>query len=263
MMRRTFLMAGVSLSAVAVGKSLAASVFLDYTQEQLDTAYDQSFWAPRMAELEEGDGIASAVVRRAMPPRPEKYGPDARDLIDVFAPADAKAAPVLVFIHGGAWTRNTREDASYPAPTFVSRGAAYAAPDFGSVKTLTLPQMVENCRRAVEWTMKNAASFGGDPNRVYVAGHSSGAHLAACVLITDWTERSLPADALKGGLLMSGMYDLYPVMLSSRSSYLHLTEGGRGGIQPDAPSRPDHLPDCRRVSRPGQSGVQAPVRGVR
>ncbi|RWH29310.1 MAG: alpha/beta hydrolase [Mesorhizobium sp.] len=176
---------------------------------------------------------------------------------------DAKAAPVLVFIHGGAWTRNTREDASYPAPTFVSRGAAYAAPDFGSVNTLTLRQMVENCRRAVEWTMKNAASFGGDPNRVYVAGHSSGAHLAACVLITDWTERSLPADALKGGLLMSGMYDLYPVMLSSRSSYLHLTEGGRGGIQPDAPSRPDHLPDCRRVSRPGQSGVQAPVRCVR
>ncbi|TIS13107.1 MAG: hypothetical protein E5X09_08895 [Mesorhizobium sp.] len=86
MMRRTFLMAGVSLSAVAVGKSLAASVFLDYTQEQLDTAYDQSFWAPRMAELEEGDGIASAEVRRAMPPRPAKYGPDARDLIDVFAP---------------------------------------------------------------------------------------------------------------------------------------------------------------------------------
>ncbi|MGO1075009.1 alpha/beta hydrolase [Inquilinus sp. CA228] len=232
MRRRTVLLAGVSLSAAAVGKSFAASVFLDYTQEQLDKAYDQSLWAPQMAELEASDGTASAAVRRAMPPRTAQYGPDADDLIDVFAPANTKAAPVLVFLHGGAWTRNTREDVSYPAPTFVTRGAAYAAPDFGSLKTLTLPQMVENCRQAVEWTVKNAAGFGGDPNRVYVAGHSSGAHLAACVIMTDWTQRGLPADAVKGGFLMSGMYDLYPVLLSSRSGYLHLTGAEEAEFSP-------------------------------
>jgi arylformamidase len=176
-----------------------------------------------MAELESNDGIASAAVRKTTPPATKQYGPNDVDLIDVFAPAGARAAPILVFIHGGAWTRNTRGDASYPAPTFIGRGAAYLAPDFGSLKTVRLPQMVESCRAAVAWTVRNAKSFGGDPNRVFLAGHSAGAHLAACVLTTEWTAHGLPQDAIKGGFLLSGMYDLYPVLLSSRSSFLHLT----------------------------------------
>jgi len=207
-------------------------VFLDYSQEQLDKAYDQSFWAPQMAELEAHDGTASAAVRRTMPPRTEHYGPSDVEGIDIFAPADARGVPVLVFIHGGAWTRNTKEDASYPAPTLTGRGAAYLAPDFASLKTARLPDIVENCRRALEWTVRNAATFGGDPNRVFLSGHSSGAHLAACVLITDWTKRGLPADAIKGGLLMSGMYDLYPVLLSSRGSYVHVTAEEEAALSP-------------------------------
>ena len=198
-------------------------VFLDYSQEQLDKAYDQSFWAPQMAELEAHDGATSAEVRRRMPPRTERYGGSDVNLIDIFAPPNARGAPVLVFIHGGAWTRNSRQDVSFPAPALVKRGAVYLAPDFGSLKTLRLPEMIENCRLALEWTVRNAASFGGNPNRVFLAGHSSGGHLAACVLITDWARRGLPADAIKGALLMSGMYDLYPVRLSSRSKFLHIT----------------------------------------
>ncbi|MEP9380143.1 alpha/beta hydrolase [Aquabacter sp. CN5-332] len=198
-------------------------VFLDYSQEQIDKAYDQSFWAPQMAELEAQDGTNSAAVRNSMPPRTQRYGANEADLIDIFMPAGAKNAPVMVFIHGGAWTRNTRQDASYPAPTFVGRGAAWLAPDFGSLKTLRLPDMVENCRIALEWTVRNAASFGGDPERVFLSAHSSGAHLAACVLITDWTKRGLPKDAIKGAMLMSGMYDLYPVLISSRRAFLHIT----------------------------------------
>lgn len=225
MKRRSFLASCATLPLVATAKSVAASlpVFLDYDQEQLDAAYDQSLWAPQMVELEASDGVASAAVRQATPPVTEQYGPAGTDLIDVFASRGAKRVPLLVFIHGGAWTRNSREDASYPAPTFVGRGAIYLAPDFGSLKTMRLAEMVESCRRAVEWTIRNATRHGGDPSRVFLAGHSSGAHLAACVLATDWAARGLPADAIKGGFLMSGMYDLYPVMLSSRSSYLHLT----------------------------------------
>jgi arylformamidase len=83
--------------------------------------------------------------------------------------------------------------------------------------------MIGNCQRAVEWVVRNAASFGGDPARVYLAGRSSGAHLAGCVLVTDRAKRGLPADALKGGFLMSSMYDLHPVVLSSRSKFLHIT----------------------------------------
>jgi len=225
-MRRRHLLAArgtLGLTTVAPASVQPAPVFLDYTQEQLDKAYDQSFWAPRMAELEAGDGATSAEVRRNMPPRTERYGTNDEDLIDIFTPPEALGVPILVFIHGGAWTRNSRQDVSFPAPTLVGRGAAYLTPDFGSLKTISLPEMIENCRRALEWTVRNAASFGGDPGRVFLAGHSSGAHLAGCVLITDWTTRGLPADAIKGALLMSGMYDLYPVRLSSRSKFLHIT----------------------------------------
>jgi arylformamidase len=83
--------------------------------------------------------------------------------------------------------------------------------------------VVQSCRTAIAWTVRNSNSFGGDSNRVFLAGHSSGAHLAACLLTTDWSAHGLPRDAIKGGFLMSGMYDLHPVLLSSRSSYLHLT----------------------------------------
>jgi len=225
-MRRRHLLAASGALGGAIAAPLSAepkAVFLDYTQEQLDKAYDQSFWAPQMATLEAGDGTASSEVRRKTPPRTERYGASDTNLVDIFAPPNARGAPVLVFIHGGAWTRNSRQDASFPAPSLTGREAAYLAPDFGSLKTMRLPEMIENCRNVLEWTVRNAASFGGDPGRVFLAGHSSGAHLAGCVLITEWTKRGLPADAIKGALLMSGMYDLYPVRLSSRSAFLHLT----------------------------------------
>jgi len=78
-----------------------------------------------------------------------------------------------------------------------------------------LPRMVEQCREAVDWTVRNAASFGGDPDRIYLAGHSSGAHLASCVLLGN--------DTIKGALLISGMYDLHAPLLSARSKYVKIT----------------------------------------
>jgi arylformamidase len=81
--------------------------------------------------------------------------------------------------------------------------------------------MADQVRRALAWVYKHAASFGGDPNRIYVSGHSSGGHLAGVVMITDWKrDFALPTDIVKGGLLMSGMYDLKPVRLSKRSAYV-------------------------------------------
>jgi arylformamidase len=106
----------------------AEPIFLGYDQEDLNKAYDQSFWAPQIAQLEAADEIVSATVRKTTPPVTIQYDPTNADLIDVFAPAGGKAMPVLVLIHGGAWTRNTREDVSYPAPTFMGRGAPYLAP---------------------------------------------------------------------------------------------------------------------------------------
>jgi arylformamidase len=85
--------------------------------------------------------------------------------------------------------------------------------------------MAEQVRRAVAWVYANAASFGGDTKRIYVSGHSSGAHLAGVALVTEWDkEFSVPADVVKGALLCSGIYDLKPVRLSARSRYIKFTD---------------------------------------
>jgi len=80
-------------------------------------------------------------------------------------------------------------------------------------------------RSAVAYVYMNAGRFGGDPNRVYVTGHSSGGHLAGCVVTTDWgRDFGLPKDVVKGGVCASGMYDLKPVRLSKRSKYVKFTD---------------------------------------
>jgi arylformamidase len=190
-------------------------VFLDYTQAELDRAYDQLVWAPQRDAIQAEIRKECEAVRMAMPPRTERYGKREMQVLDVFAPAGASRAPVVVYLHGGAWLRGSRLDVAYPAPALAGRGAALVVPDFDNVAEVPLPEMIEQCRAAVEWTVRHAASFGGDPDRIYLAGHSSGAHLASCVLLAD--------PAIKGTLLISGMYDLHAPMLSARSKYVKIT----------------------------------------
>jgi arylformamidase len=201
----------------------ADKIFLDYTQAELDQAYDQLHWAPQRDAIQAEIRKTCEAVRQAMPPRTERYGRSEMQLVDIYAPAKASGAPVLVFLHGGAWLRGSRLDVAYPAPAVAGRGAAFLAADFDNVSAVSLPAMIEQCRDAVDWAVRNAASFGGDPNRIYLVGHSSGAHLASCVLLTDWSARGLPEDAIKGALVISGMYDLHAPLLSARSKYVKIT----------------------------------------
>jgi arylformamidase len=192
-------------------------VFLDYTQAELDQAYDQLHWAPQRDAIQAEIRRDCEAVRQAMPPRTERYGRSEVQYLDIFAPPGAARAPVVVYLHGGAWLRGSRQDCAYPAPAVTGRGAALVVPEFDNVGAVPLPTMIEQCREAVDWTVRNAESFGGDPDRVYLAGHSSGAHLASCVL--------LGHTAIKGALLISGMYDLHAPLLSARSRYVKITPG--------------------------------------
>jgi arylformamidase len=88
-------------------------------------------------------------------------------------------------------------------------------------------------RRAVIWVWKNAESFGGDPERIYVSGHSSGGHLAGVLLTTDFLDVfDLPPNIIKGGVCGSGMFDLKPVRLSKRSSYVKFTDAIEQALSP-------------------------------
>ena len=132
-----------------------------------------------------------------------------------------------MFVHGGLWQQGLAKDYGFPAEMFVAAGAHYVALDFNSVIETggDLGVMAAQVRRAIAWVCKNAASFGGDPDRIYIGGHSSGGHLCGVALVTDWQkEFGLPDNVIKGGLCMSGMYEMAPVRLSWRRTYVKFTD---------------------------------------
>jgi arylformamidase len=201
-------------------------VFLDYDQVELDAAYDQSFYAPLAGQIMKRLAVRSDATRALIgAPRHAAYGPTPIETLDIYR-ADRAKAPIFVFIHGGAWLRGSAKDNGFAAETFVRAGAHFVAPEFISVDKAggDLTVMADQVRRAVAWVHKNAASFDGDPDRMFVGGHSSGGHLCGVALTTDWTAYGLPADAIKGGLCMSGMYDLRGARLSKRGNYVKFTD---------------------------------------
>ena len=202
-------------------------VWLDMDQKELDDAYDQTVYAPNQQLLAKRRAAASAAaLERLGPPQRVAYGTSEHEKLDIYKTYRPNA-PVNVYVHGGAWRNGEAKSFAGPAEMFVNAGANFVILDFVQVQETggDLLPMAQQVRSAVGWVYKNAASFGADPDRVFISGHSSGAHLSGCTLVTDWQkEFELPADILKGGLLLCGMYDLKPVRLSKRSEYVKFTD---------------------------------------
>ncbi len=210
------------------GRTGEPRVFLDYTQAELDAAYNQAAYQPNIQQLRDRWVSNSERARaRIGAPARHAYGPSDIERLDIFRSKAAAPAPVFIFIHGGAWRAGSAKTYAAPAEMFIAAGAHYVVPDFVAVEAAagSLFPMAEQVRRAIAWVYRNAGSFGGDPDRLYLGGHSSGSHLAAVALTTDWPrEFDLPPDIIKGGLCSSGMYELAPVRLSHRSSYVKFTD---------------------------------------
>jgi arylformamidase len=242
--RRRLLQVGIASAVLAGGRAAFAQqasrakgppVWLDMDQAELDAAYDQIKYAPNLPQITRRYGTNSDAARtRLGAPRRLSYGSSPIEALDLYATSKANA-PIHIFIHGGAWRGGLAKDFGYPAELFVHAGAHYVVPDFINVVEANgnLMTMAEQVRRAVAWVYRNAQTFGGDPNRIYVSGHSSGGHLAGVVLTTDWRkEFDLAADLVKGGLCCSGLFDLKPVRLSFRSSYVKFTDETEQALSP-------------------------------
>jgi arylformamidase len=194
-------------------------VYRDYDAEALYAQYNNRAQVTE-AELAaiKGDQNARSTDYRTNALRKHLdlvYGSHDREKLDIFLPND-DGAPMLAFIHGGYWQWNDKEGFEFLAKELNEAGAAFANIEYALCPTVTLAELTNQCRRAIAFLWREAASFGYDARRIVVSGHSAGGHLTAMMQATDWPalEDGLPVDVVAAGLPISGIYDLEPIRLT-------------------------------------------------
>lgn len=229
----------------------------------LDAAYNNSEAVKNSATLLADFCARSAQLRAARPQHLDlRYGPAERNRIDYFAAE--KPGPILVFIHGGYWQMRAKEDFSLVANGPLGRGMHVALPGYTLAPVITLDGIVDEVRTAIRWITQHAADFGGDTSRIIVSGWSAGGHLTAMVM---------DEPSVKGGLAISGLFDLEPIRLSYLNAKLQLDENAARRLSPllhiPAKSAPlivtygaDELPELQRQSETyAQARAQAHLPG--
>lgn len=185
----------------------------EQTPQWYDHQYNNRARIPDHAEIFARWASASALTReRAACEIDVPYGDGAGEQVDVFLTPRARA-PVLVFIHGGYWRALDKRDQSFVAASYVNAGAMVVVPNYALCPAVTMDHICLQMTRALAWTWRNAARYGGDPSRIVVAGHSAGGHLAAMLLSCDWqaVAADLPEDLVSSALAVSGLFDLEPL----------------------------------------------------
>ena len=227
---------------------MADPLFLGYDREALDREYDNRRKVARTAEHLAWYARASEAARRDLAPRLDvEVGPHPGERLDLFLPPPGapRPTPVHAFIHGGYWQRMDKADFSYVARPLVAAGAAVAVINYDLMPAVRMAELVRQCRAALAWLHRHAASFGGDSTRLTVSGHSAGGHLVAMMLATDWPAfgAGLPADLVAAGCAISGLYDLEPIRLCYLNDVLGLTPDEARAHSPAllAPPRPRPL----------------------
>ena len=179
-----------------------------------DRQYNARAMIPDHAQIFERGRKRSEEARASLPGRLDiPYGRSPAEKLDIF-PAEGRSEALLVFIHGGYWRSRDKSDFSYLAPAFNRRGVTLALPNYGLCPKVGIEDIVKQNLLAVAWLWHYGARYGVNPGRLYVAGHSAGGHLAAMMLAARWNTYmpELPYNLVKGGLAISGIYDLEPLV---------------------------------------------------
>jgi len=200
------------------------AVYKDFRDDELEANFNPRSVIPDHDRFRQEMSDASDAARRSLTAYLNvAYGTGAREAVDIF-PAAAQDAPVQLYIHGGFWRAQSKEDHSYVARTFVSAGVTTVVMGYDLCPQVTLTDIVRQTRAAISWTFRNIAEYGGDPSRLYLSGTSAGGHLVAMALAHDWQkEEGLPANTLKGATAISGVLNLEPVRHISVNEQIRLT----------------------------------------
>jgi arylformamidase len=163
-----------------------------------------------------------------------RYGDMPGETLDIF-PARKGDGSCMMFIHGGYWRSLDKSDFSFLAPSWVDAGVSLAVVNYDLCPAVTVEEIVRQMLRASRWLWLHAEQYGMDQDRLYVAGHSAGGHLVAMLMCALWPvyDRELPKDLWKGGLAVSGLYDLRPLVhVDWLNADLRLDEAGALKLSP-------------------------------
>ncbi len=152
------------------------------------------------------------------------YGTDDRQKLDVYLPEkfDSAGMPVLIFLHGGYWVLGHKDTLGFMAPPITLAPAILVTAGYRLAPGAKYPEQVDDCRNTLRWVHENISEYGGDPDRIFVGGHSAGGHLAS--LISLQRDRlpafRLPQDVIKGCFPVSGVFDVTDTPVERREALL-------------------------------------------
>ena len=203
---------------------MSTAIFRGYDRAALDAEYNNRAKVKDALDWIARYGAESARVRAELPMRFDvAYGAHHDERLDVFPGARPGPAPIQVFIHGGYWHRLDKADFSFVARAFRPAGALTVVVNYALIPAVDMDGLVRQVRSAVAWVHRHARALGGDPDRIFVSGHSAGGHLVGMLLATDWSAFDTPVTVIKGACGISGLYDLEPIRLCYLNDVLALT----------------------------------------
>ncbi len=199
-------------------------VYKLYDQAALDSQYNNRQHVLDYADYLNGwESLSRETETRLPVVKDIAYGSLPGERLDVY-PSSKPNAKTLVFIHGGYWQMLNKAMFHFIADPFYSYGVTTVLLTYPLAPGVSMDQIVLSCRNAVRWLYGNLHTVNGDPNRMYVAGHSAGGHLAAMLMATSWKlfDCSVPVNVLKGACFVSGVFDLVPIHLSYLNNNLKM-----------------------------------------
>ena len=140
------------------------------------------------------------------------YGKSERTMMDIYVPKGEGPFPVHVFVHGGYWQAFSKRESTFAVGNFLDHNTILVVMDYTLAPEAKMAQIIDEARACALWVLRNIARYGGDPQNITMSGHSAGAHLLAQILAMDWQAEGFAACPLKGAALVSGVYDLRPLV---------------------------------------------------
>lgn len=215
----------------------------------LDAQYDVRASVPDFESSAALARLLSTEAYETLPYRTVAYGGGLRETADIF-PQVGGGAPVFVYVHGGYWRASCKEDSAFVASMLHPAGAVVVVLEYALAPEARIEQIVDQIRRAMSWVYRSIWEYGGDPERIVIGGTSAGAHLVGMVLAGRWHQQySFDEAALIGAIVLSGLFDITPLLKTRVNDWLDLDEQAAETNSPLC--HLTHLPLARVVAAHG------------